>query len=163
VGFNLDAYGFILRDDKFWQAFGVSVLRVLLGGALNFVLAVLTAFPLSRSVQGVSRTQRLHVALCLWHDPQRRHRALVSDDQRLQAARQYLGAGAARRGADLERDHADELLSQHSQGTGRSRAHRRRQSVATAVEHLPADIAAGIGDDHPLQHRGSLEFLSSTG
>jgi putative aldouronate transport system permease protein len=51
VGFNLDAYGFILRDDKFWQAFGVSVLRVLLGGALNFVLAVLTAFPLSRSVQ----------------------------------------------------------------------------------------------------------------
>lgn len=51
VGFNLDAYGFILRDDKFWQAFGVSVLRVLLGGALNFVLAVLTAFPLSRSTR----------------------------------------------------------------------------------------------------------------
>ena len=51
VGFNLDAYGYILRDEKFWQAFGVSVLRVLLGGALNFVLAVLTAFPLSRSSQ----------------------------------------------------------------------------------------------------------------
>ena len=51
VGFNLDAYGFILRDDKFWQAFGVSVLRVLLGGALNFALAVLTAFPLSRTTR----------------------------------------------------------------------------------------------------------------
>ncbi|HHY56065.1 MAG TPA: carbohydrate ABC transporter permease [Chloroflexi bacterium] len=51
VGFNLDAYRFILRDDKFWQAFGVSVLRVLLGGAINFVLAVMTAFPLSRSVK----------------------------------------------------------------------------------------------------------------
>jgi putative aldouronate transport system permease protein len=51
VGFNLDAYGFILRDNKFWQAFSVSVLRVLLGGVLNFVLAVLTAFPLSRSVK----------------------------------------------------------------------------------------------------------------
>jgi len=51
VGFNLDAYGFILRDDKFWQAFGVSVLRVLLGGVLNFVLAVMTAFPLSRSTR----------------------------------------------------------------------------------------------------------------
>lgn len=51
VGFNLDAYGFILRDDKFWQAFGVSVLRVLLGGMLNFVLAVMTAFPLSRSTR----------------------------------------------------------------------------------------------------------------
>ena len=51
VGFNLDAYRFILRDDKFWQAFGVSVLRVLLGGALNFALAVLTAFPLSRTTR----------------------------------------------------------------------------------------------------------------
>ena len=51
VGFNLEAYGYILRDEKFWQAFGVSVLRVLLGGALNFVLAILTAFPLSRSTK----------------------------------------------------------------------------------------------------------------
>ena len=51
VGFNLDAYGYILRDEKFWQAFGVSVLRVLLGGAVNLVLSVLTAFPLSRSTK----------------------------------------------------------------------------------------------------------------
>lgn len=51
VGFNLEAYAFILRDEKFWQAFGVSLLRVLLGGVLNFVLAVLTAFPLSRSTK----------------------------------------------------------------------------------------------------------------
>ena len=51
VGFNLDAYGYILRDEKFWQAFCVSVLRVFLGGALNFVLSILTAFPLSRSTK----------------------------------------------------------------------------------------------------------------
>ena len=51
VGFNLEAYGYILRDEKFWQAFGVSVLRVFLGGALNFVLDILTAFPLSRSTK----------------------------------------------------------------------------------------------------------------
>ncbi|GIK74063.1 MAG: sugar ABC transporter permease [Chloroflexota bacterium] len=51
VGFNLNSYSFILRDEKFWQAFGVSVQRVLLGGALNFVLAVLTAFPLSRTTR----------------------------------------------------------------------------------------------------------------
>jgi ABC-type glycerol-3-phosphate transport system permease component len=48
VGFNLDAYAFIMQDGKFWRAFGVSLQRVLLGGGLNFVLAVLTAFPLSR-------------------------------------------------------------------------------------------------------------------
>jgi len=51
VGFNLNSYDYILRDDKFWRAFGVSVLRVVLGGALNFALAVLTAFPLSRTTR----------------------------------------------------------------------------------------------------------------
>ena len=50
VGFTLNSYDYILRDEKFWRAFGVSLLRVGLGGALNFGLAVLTAFPLSRSV-----------------------------------------------------------------------------------------------------------------
>ena len=49
VGFNLTAYEYILKDVKFWRAFGISVLRVVLGGLLNFGLAILTAFPLSRN------------------------------------------------------------------------------------------------------------------
>ncbi len=49
VGFNLTAYIYILGDEKFWRAFGVSLWRVAVGGALNFALAVLTAFPLSRT------------------------------------------------------------------------------------------------------------------
>jgi putative aldouronate transport system permease protein len=51
VGFNLAAYTFIMQDEKFWRAFGVSVQRLLLGGGLNFILAILTAFPLSRSAK----------------------------------------------------------------------------------------------------------------
>lgn len=51
VGFSTSAYGFIMQDEKFWRAFGVSVQRLVLGGGLNFVLAVLTAFPLSRTVK----------------------------------------------------------------------------------------------------------------
>jgi putative aldouronate transport system permease protein len=51
VGFNLDAYRYILADENFWRAFGISVLRVVLGGAVNMTLAVLTAFPLSRTVK----------------------------------------------------------------------------------------------------------------
>lgn len=51
VGFDLSAYGFIMQDEKFWRAFGVSLQRVVLGGLLNFVLCVLTAFPLSRSAK----------------------------------------------------------------------------------------------------------------
>jgi putative aldouronate transport system permease protein len=49
VGFNLDAYGYIISDTSFWRAFGISVLRVIVGASLNIVLSVLTAFPLSRT------------------------------------------------------------------------------------------------------------------
>jgi ABC-type glycerol-3-phosphate transport system permease component len=51
VGLNLDAYAYITQDTSFWRAFLVSIERVLLGGALNFLLAILTAFPLSREVK----------------------------------------------------------------------------------------------------------------
>jgi ABC-type glycerol-3-phosphate transport system permease component len=51
VGFNLFSYEYIIKDARFWRAFAISVERVLLGGAINFALAVLTAFPLSRSVK----------------------------------------------------------------------------------------------------------------
>ncbi len=49
VGFNLDAYSYILADGSFWRAFGISVLRVVVGASVNVLLAVLTAFPLSRA------------------------------------------------------------------------------------------------------------------
>jgi putative aldouronate transport system permease protein len=49
IGFNLFSYEYIIQDTGFWRAFGVSIQRVLIGGFLNFVVAVLTAFPLSRT------------------------------------------------------------------------------------------------------------------
>lgn len=51
IGFNLYSYEYIMQDSGFWRAFGVSIQRVLLGGFLNFVVAVLTAFPLSRTAR----------------------------------------------------------------------------------------------------------------
>jgi putative aldouronate transport system permease protein len=51
IGFNLFSYEYILQDSSFWRAFGISIQRVLLGGFLNFVVAVLTAFPLSRTTR----------------------------------------------------------------------------------------------------------------
>jgi putative aldouronate transport system permease protein len=51
VGFNLFSYEYIIQDTGFWRAFGVSIQRVLIGGFLNFVVAVLTAFPLSRTTR----------------------------------------------------------------------------------------------------------------
>jgi ABC-type glycerol-3-phosphate transport system permease component len=51
VGFNLNSYEYIVQDEKFWRAFFVSIQRVVLGTFLNVALAVLTAFPLSRSTR----------------------------------------------------------------------------------------------------------------
>lgn len=51
VGFSLNAYHYITQDSRFWRAFLVSIQRVILGGALNFILAILTAFSLSRNTK----------------------------------------------------------------------------------------------------------------
>ena len=48
-GFNLASYKMLLKDSGFFTAFGVSVLRVIVGGGLNLILTVLMAYPLSKS------------------------------------------------------------------------------------------------------------------
>ena len=45
---TLAAYDAVLNDRAFFTSFGVSVKRVLLGVSINFILTILTAFPLSR-------------------------------------------------------------------------------------------------------------------
>jgi putative aldouronate transport system permease protein len=51
IGFNTISYTKILADPVFLNAFWVSVKRVLLGGGLNFILTVLMAYPLSKTVK----------------------------------------------------------------------------------------------------------------
>lgn len=49
VKFTLSAYQYILRESKFFTAMGVSVARVVLGVAVGMLLAVLSAYPLSKT------------------------------------------------------------------------------------------------------------------
>ncbi|MGN6715388.1 carbohydrate ABC transporter permease [Anaerocolumna jejuensis] len=49
VGFNLASYNKILEDAQFWRSFFISVLRVVLGTALNLTLVILMAYPLSKA------------------------------------------------------------------------------------------------------------------
>lgn len=42
------SYRVLFEDNTFLRAFGVSVLRVAIGGALNFILTLLMAYPLSK-------------------------------------------------------------------------------------------------------------------
>ncbi|QYR24391.1 carbohydrate ABC transporter permease [Paenibacillus sp. sptzw28] len=48
-GFTLESYKKIMEEPHFINSFFVSVKRVLIGGAFNFALTILMAYPLSRS------------------------------------------------------------------------------------------------------------------
>lgn len=49
VGFNTAAYVEMLKEGRFFTAFGVSVQRVILGTAINLLFALFMAYPLSKS------------------------------------------------------------------------------------------------------------------
>lgn len=49
IDFTTSAYTYVLKRGAFWRALGVTLERVILGGALNLLLTVLTAYPLSKS------------------------------------------------------------------------------------------------------------------
>lgn len=49
VEFNTKAYEFIVKNQAFWRSLGVSIKRTILGVAVNLILIVLTAYPLSKS------------------------------------------------------------------------------------------------------------------
>ncbi|MBN7573251.1 MULTISPECIES: carbohydrate ABC transporter permease [Clostridium] len=49
IDFTLSSYKTLLQEGQFWRSFGISVLRVVLGTALNLILVVLMAYPLSKS------------------------------------------------------------------------------------------------------------------
>ena len=49
VDFTTAAYGFIVRNSAFWTATIVSIQRTALGLAINLILIVLTAYPLSKA------------------------------------------------------------------------------------------------------------------
>ncbi len=46
---TLASYQAIMEDDQFFRSFWNSIVRVLLGGTINVVLTILTAYPLSKS------------------------------------------------------------------------------------------------------------------
>lgn len=51
INFNVSSYTHILQEGRFFQAFWVSIQRVALGGIVNVLLVVLTAFPLAKDTK----------------------------------------------------------------------------------------------------------------
>ena len=48
-GFNTLSYQYLINKIAFWRAFGISILRTVLGTLVNLLLIILTAYPLSKS------------------------------------------------------------------------------------------------------------------
>ena len=48
MGTTVQSYGYLLSRAAFWNAFRMSVFRLLLGTSINLVLLCLTAYPLSK-------------------------------------------------------------------------------------------------------------------
>lgn len=51
IDFNTAAYTFILTNNQFVTSLGISIKRTLLGVALNIILIIITAYPLSKSTK----------------------------------------------------------------------------------------------------------------
>lgn len=64
VDFTLYSYDFILRSKEFYTAFGMSVLRVVVGIVVNMLICLLMAYPLSRSQRSFPM-RKYYVWLCL--------------------------------------------------------------------------------------------------
>ncbi len=54
MGFNLSSYKFMLDRPAFWSSFWVSVIRLAAGTAINLVMIILTAYPLSKENRQLS-------------------------------------------------------------------------------------------------------------
>lgn len=65
VGFNWSSYEMLLSDQKFFTAFGVTLKRVALGGALHFLMTVLMAYPLSRE-PGKFRSRNVYMWIVIF-------------------------------------------------------------------------------------------------
>ncbi|WP_424768525.1 carbohydrate ABC transporter permease [Paenibacillus sp. sgz302251] len=51
IGFNLNSYQQIMKDAVFFNSFWVSIQRVVLGASVSFIVTVLMAYPLSKSIK----------------------------------------------------------------------------------------------------------------
>lgn len=54
VDATLKSYEYVLQKEAFWRAFGVSIVRVVLGVGINMLMVVLAAFPLSKTSRDFS-------------------------------------------------------------------------------------------------------------
>lgn len=50
VDFTLAPYRFVMTNERFWRAFGVTCYRILLGVPVTMLMTILAAYPLSKSV-----------------------------------------------------------------------------------------------------------------
>lgn len=51
VDFTLKSYEYVINKEEFWRGISISVIRVILGVAVNMVMTIMAAFPLSKTTR----------------------------------------------------------------------------------------------------------------
>lgn len=64
VGFNLNAYGYLLKQADFFRAFGMSLLRVGLGTLISLLVTMLMSYPLAFSRKQL-KGRKIYLALII--------------------------------------------------------------------------------------------------
>lgn len=59
-GFNTAAYEYILSNKQYFQSFGITIARVVLGWIINLVLIILVAYPLSKDDPRIFRCRKYY-------------------------------------------------------------------------------------------------------
>lgn len=65
VEFNVDSYKYLIQGKTFFRAFGISVYRTILGTAINIVLIILLAYPLSKDKNEFTGRPSTSLCCCL--------------------------------------------------------------------------------------------------
>lgn len=109
VGFNTDSYKYLIQGNTFFRSFGVSVYRAVLGTAINILLIVLLAYPLSKNKEEFTG-RPVYIGLLLFvmifsagMVP------VLSVHQRPQPIRYHLGARPSDVGSHFQRHTDDEF------------------------------------------------------
>ncbi len=100
-GFNLASYKMLLKDSGFFTAFGVSVLRVIVGGGAEPYTDGFNGVSSVKISEAVPGTQCIYVDFDFLHDVFSRTDSAVSDGQPSGTDQFLLVTGAARSRADL--------------------------------------------------------------
>lgn len=157
VEFTTFSYRFALEGGKFFAALWVSLKRVVLGVAVNLVLMIITAYPLSKSKEKLAGRGFYAVffiiTMLINGGLIPTYLVVVKMGLKDSLWSLILPGGAS----GVQHDHFDELYARASGRDRGSGNDRRGRSVPDSCADHSSGLEAGIGDSGTVLHGDALE------